>query len=380
MSQTRRALFATTLVLAVLTAACGGGRESADDADTTLASSSPVVSAISLGSTQPEVERESAVNAWSELTAGLTEGSFVAPFESDGSLYGIIESSVLAPPPFDERFAVMKWDGENWVAVSGTHGPSCFPGSECYLDVVGDGEVTFPIVTITWCCPMDLGAYRRDQMASVFVIRDDSLVDLLPVDNQFWPLDITPTYFESDECVSGTVAYIDSYGYEDFYCYLSKTTRYKVTNGQVTDSEEIFIEIPDNPLQKCLAYTGETCTRTLFVDGTGNCTLDQITPVNKFPIRQCQYGYWVLEFEFAFSEYGYGVVIDGFLSEEEGLAVSRAQRDFGLDADGLIGPSTWSQFVENTGCSQVLLNDFGICFGDINGDGTIGPGDIAADG
>ena len=135
MSHTRISLLATTLVLAVLTAACGGGTESANDADTTLASSRPVVSAISLGSTQPEVDRESAANAWSELTAGLTEGSFVAPFESDGSLYALMESSALAPPPFDERFAVMEWDGENWVAVSGTQGPSCFPGSECYLDV-----------------------------------------------------------------------------------------------------------------------------------------------------------------------------------------------------------------------------------------------------
>lgn len=383
MSHVRTSLLTTTLVLGVLAAACGGGTESADDSDTTLARSSPVVSAISLGSTQPDVDRESATNAWSELTSGLAEGNFVAPFGSDGSLYALMESSALAPPPFDERFAIMKWNGESWVAVSGTQGPSCFAGSECYLDVVGDGEVTFPIVTITWCCPMG-SAYRTEAMTSVFVIRNDRLDPLITdEENQFWAGDITPNFFEVDSCSSGAVRFIEEYGYEDFYCYRSKTTRFLVENGNIVDSQVTEVDIPDNPFEACIVDAPIGCLATVFVY-TEDCTLDEIIIGDRFPLARCQYGHWVREFEQDLFDDGFAVDPDGFYLPSETAVVARAQLLAGLDSDGLIGPATWARFVEYAQCSDTLEvggmpNDIVSCEYDMNGDGLYGPGDIVPD-
>lgn len=380
----RRKLVATVILLVMGIGACGGASQESTPTESTGERVSPVVSSISLGGPQKVEDRGAAIDAWSSLTVGLDPSKFVMPFESDGSLYGIVESSQLDTSESADRYSLMKWTGSSWMPVSTSNGYDCYEYADCSLDIVGAGEVDFPIIVISWCCPMGAYAYRTDAMTSVFVVRDDSLAPLLSEDqNQFWAGEITPGYFEVESCSSGTVRFIEEYGYEDFYCYRAEVSRFYLLDGFVHENDVSSYAIGDHPFEACIVDTPSGCATDLFVY-TQDCALEEIIQIDKFPISRCGYGYWVLSFEREIYAQGFAVDVDGFLLPSDVRIIENAQALAGLSPDGRIGPDTWRRFVRNAECWPVSRiggppNNRVSCEYDSNGDGLYGPGDFIPD-
>lgn len=362
--------------------ACGGSTSESGDTSEPSETSNPLVGSISLGTSESQAVRNVAESSWSRVIEGLEEGQYSPVFESGGALFGLVNTVEPGEPVEGEPFSLMSWNGSQWVNEQGLGAGTCFFPSECSIGIHGDGETEFPIVALYWCCPMGGGAYRTDQMTSVYVVRDGRIKDLLPSgDNQFWPISISANYFEADSCVSGEVAYLEQYGYEDLYCYRARTTRYLVENGEVVDQEITEYDIPDNPFETCIWYVGERCMELMYVESTEDCSLADIAYADRFPLVKCQYGYWMLEFEENLFADGFAVNVDGFYLPSEVATVTRAQQLAGLSPDGKIGPATWKRFVDFSVCIDStgiggMPNDFVSCDFDDNDDGLYGPGDI----
>ena len=369
----------------VTVASCGGGSGNTSEKVSAEAQTQPIVSSISFGSSESNVDRADAESAWSRVIERLEEGQYSQVFESQGSLFGLLNTIEPGQPVDGEPWLLMSWDGAQWVDQEGFGSGTCFESFDCSIEIVGDGEVSFPLVALYWCCPMDSGAYRKEPLVSVFVVRDGRVQGLLPSEEgQFWPLEITANYFEADSCVSGNYSYIEEYGYGDFYCYLARTTRYLVEDGAIVDRKITESRINDNPFEACIWSAGETCAQKMFVASTEDCTLESIVDNQLFPLEECQYGYWMYEFEENLFADGFALQVDGFYLPSEVETVKRAQKLAGLVADGRIGPSTWERFVDFSVCMDTIgvggmPNDFVSCDYDLNADGLYGPGDIIPD-
>lgn len=101
-------------------------------------------------------------------------------------------------------------------------------------------------------------------------------------------------------------------------------------------------------------------------------------------ILPCEYGYWVYLAESELARQGYPVRADGYYSSAEIPVVKEAQDDWGVEADGQIGPATWTTVMDGLRCDAPvaiqppILQSMG-CSADSNSDGYYDPGDYIPD-
>jgi hypothetical protein len=342
------------------------------------------VTALAESDSPTSAEVAAANDAW-QRTSALFTGLFTRqPFVSDRSIYAIASLSELKPsnpPPSESAGVLMAWEDGAWTPLQ-QFDTECPEHSSCEIAVIANGVVTRPAIAITWCCPADAGAPITIPVGIVLHIVDGVLVDFLTPSATSPDFSVHFVSVESEtefmilKCLESSEYETYEYGLEGICNHLVETAyRFTPDAPPVIETVEIFTK---TPITDCLEFViDDGCQRAVQITPSDECP-NPVRNDSQFPLRQCQYGIWILYFELSVSELGYGLVADGYYDASEITIIKQLQRDFKLNPDGLIGPRTWGAAQPFSVCTPQAraLSETGSCTEDSNNDGVYGPGDI----
>lgn len=356
---------------------------------TTPAPESLRVSEFQISPPDSSREFDDHLEVWSRLTATFDLPHLESPLHIDDNYFGIADVRDVVPniDAQGDVLLLLKFDKGSYVPLDRYGGSVCIQERCEFISPAIEG-IDSPIFRVGFLrkCEDCRPIIRREDYFLTIV--SEEIVSLLPADfsNNFWGGVEISAFVDRGVIVSECSNhdwFANDMGSSESWCLEYLESEYRFDHGKPVLVNESRIANP-RPIEACLFWSGERCAGSVTIYPDPDCPNPRQMNLYAYQVFPCTYGYWVLTAETELRELGYPVTVDGYFRSTEIEFVKRAQADYGLAPDGLIGEQSWKRLFSSLDCRGFdprtgTPTTLEFCYRDLNNDGFYGPGDLIPD-